>query len=104
MASIHISLSENARSYIDRKMATGAYASEEAVINEGLEMLGETDRDHSLEDLSTPGSDPEYQRWLVEVVEQRFDEIKAGRMRLVPGGDVLSRLEARRLLGHPEQE
>ena len=78
-----ISLSVEQADYVDRLVASGAYASDSEVLLAGIEAL--RDRDADIE------------HWLREEVVPAYDAVTADPNRLVPADQVLSSLRARRL-------
>jgi antitoxin ParD1/3/4 len=76
------SLPEEQAAFIDRKVASGDYASGSEVIREGLRALQA--RDHAIE------------RWLREDVAPAYDEMKANPSLGIPVDQVMQRLRARR--------
>ena len=84
MASFQITPSDQQAEYLRRKVESGEFATEAAVIQESLSVLQQED-----EELET---------WFREVGGPIYDRMKADPSRAIPFDDVVSRLEERRRL------
>ena len=81
----NITLPNELAEQIERKIASGAYASVDEVVREGIELL--LDRETSLE------------KWLREDVIRSYDAFEADPSRGIPIDDVMPRLRERHAKG-----
>ena len=79
--SLSITLTDDMAQMVKDKVASGDYASESEVIQDGLRALQERDA--------------EVERWLVEAVAPEFDRVMAGEGELIDAAEVFSGVEER---------